>query len=130
MSGPGRRAVHLDRLHAVTVADAIRAGAAPDPVLALRLLALAVPEAWTRGHDFTLAVHGDGAAARLCVRDGRPPVWDPDPGPAGTRILVGAGALGALLGDAPPGEPWTVEGDPAPAAVLRAWVDRLLAPRA
>ena len=130
VSGSGRRAVQLDRLRTVTAAEALSAGAAPDPVLALRLLALAVPEAWTRGHDFTLAVHGDGGAARIRVRDGRPPAWDPDPVPAGTRILVGPAAVSALLGDGHAGDPWTVEGDPAPAAVLRAWLDRLLAPRA
>jgi hypothetical protein len=129
--GSRRRLRELRHLASEPLAlrDLGAAGALLDPALALQLAALAIDPAQTAGHRFTIAhtpLAGSPADAWLRVQDGdRPLVLATRPGesPATTIRSTRGAILPLLAGIAPPpGEAATIDGDPAPIALLRTWI--------
>ncbi|HWT23571.1 MAG TPA: hypothetical protein VN213_08700, partial [Solirubrobacteraceae bacterium] len=115
----------------LSLAGAVRAGAAPPPELVFRAFAYAIDPAWTRGHRFSVAQHVTGdppAISHIVVRDGlrvhvrrTPPTGGPD-----ATVTMSPAAFAALLrGEMPAGgERPVVRGDRRAVAVLKAWTDR------
>jgi hypothetical protein len=112
----------------VSLTEAARAGARPDPGLVYRALAHAVPPEWTRGHRFTVAQALDGETWFVTADDGArlsvsatPPERPPD-----ATVTLTREAFDRLLRDEPPlpGARPTIRGDRAAVATLREWAER------
>jgi hypothetical protein len=128
----GRRALRELRRIARTplgLRDVAAAGAALDPALALRLVALAIEPAATRGERFAIAhapLGGGPVDAWLRIADGaEPQVCDRAPAePVRLTLRCTRGAILPLIAgvDAPPGETGRLDGDDRPLALLRRWI--------
>jgi hypothetical protein len=117
---------------AISLPDAVRAGARLEPELVLRTLAYAVHPSWTTGHDFTIAHTFTGPEGEetlfITARDGRGLTVshdEPEAPPRATVVLSRAAFDALLRGDAPPpGERPATRGDHRAAQTLREWADR------
>jgi hypothetical protein len=105
------------------------AGVTLEPTLALRLVALAIDPAATRGEHFAIAhapLAGGPVDAWLRIADGAPPeVCDHAPAePARLTLRCTRGALLALIaGVKPPaGESGSLDGDDAALTLVRSWI--------
>jgi hypothetical protein len=115
-----------------TLADAVRAGAVLDPLIAYRVLAHAVDPAWTRGHAFTVlhVVTGEPTVrCAIAVRDGRGLTVAPaaDETATDATVTMSRGTFARLLREepVPAGERPAVRGDQAAVALLREWTDHV-----
>jgi hypothetical protein len=109
--------------------DLAAAGVTLDPVLALRLVALAIDPAATAGERFAIAhapLAGGPVDAWLRIADGEPPaLCDRAPAePVRLTLRCTRGALLPLVAgiDPPPGESGTVDGDTDALALVRGWI--------
>ena len=96
---------------------------APDPLLALRALALLVEPAWTGERRFAVAVATEAGELTLAADRG----VRADDVPAATRVEVPADGLRAWLGGAVLEAPVAVRGEREPARLLASWGQRVLA---
>jgi len=111
------------------IRDLANVGVTLDPLLALRLVALAVDPQATRGERFAIA-HGPHAGgpvdAWLRIADGEEPMAldAAPPEPVRLTLRCTRGALLPLLAGAelPPGESGTIDGDEAALGLLRGWI--------
>ena len=134
VTGRARRARVFEAIAqtGLSLAEVVRAGAILQPEAVLRTLAYAVPPAWTRGHDFSIAHTFSGADGEptlyITARDGRGLTVSGDPPPEAPRatIHITRTAFSALLRgeEPPPGQRPVTRGDHRAAQQLRAWVDR------
>lgn len=111
------------------IRDLADTGVTLDPLLALRLVALAIDPAATSGERFAIAhrpLAGGPVDAWLRIADGAPPaVFDcAPPEPVRLTLRCTRGALLALVAGvaSPRGESGTVEGDESVLALLRSWI--------
>jgi hypothetical protein len=114
----------------LSLAEAVRAGAAIEPALALRALAFAVPAEWTRGQVFTVAqeiVELLPRAWYLTARDGVPlSVVEHTAGcAADATVTMNRATFDRLLRGQPAGsgELPVIRGDRTAVAVLRRWTE-------
>src|SRR5215213_4346779 len=111
------------------VRDLGSAGVTLEPALALRLVALAIDPAATRGERFTIAhapLAGGPVDAWLRIADGGPPEVCDSPPAEPTRLTFRCtrGALLALIAgvEPPAGESGSFDGDDAALTLLRNWI--------
>jgi hypothetical protein len=114
----------------LSLADAVRAGANPEPSLVYRALPFAIPAEWTRGHVFTVAQEITDLAPRawyITARDGVPlRVIEYAAGAAAdATVTMSLAAFERLLRGEPAldGDRPAIHGDLSAVATLKRWTD-------